>query len=79
MLTSKWEDPGFVLIEAAFLRLPIISSDCPNGPKEILSNGDGGYLFESNKISDLTDKFNQFFNDTEIRIKDKKLKTLKKS
>ena len=39
ILSSKWEDPGFVLIEAAFLRKQIVSSDCPNGPREILSNG----------------------------------------
>ena len=26
VLTSKWEDPGFVMIEAAASKLPIISS-----------------------------------------------------
>ena len=60
VLTSLWEDPGFVLIEAAFCNLFIISSDCSNGPKEILSNGKGGLLFKSNKKGELYNKLNQF-------------------
>ena len=52
VLSSEWEDPGFVLVEAAFSRVPIISSDCPNGPNEILENGEGGYLFKSNDQKD---------------------------
>jgi glycosyltransferase involved in cell wall biosynthesis len=32
ILSSLWEDPGFVLLEAAYLNVPIIASDCPNGP-----------------------------------------------
>ena len=49
VLSSLWEDPGFVIIEAALCNLPIISSNCSNGPKEFLSNGDAGKLFENNK------------------------------
>ena len=48
VLSSLWEDPGFVLIEAGLGNLFIISSDCPNGPKEILENGMNGILFKSN-------------------------------
>ena len=77
ILTSKWEDPGFVLIEAAFLKQTIISADCPNGPKEILQNGSGGYLFKSDDVGDLVNKYKQFDNDTDNNIKNKKLKTLK--
>ena len=33
-----WEDPGFVLIESAINRTFILSSDCPNGPKEFLED-----------------------------------------
>ena len=46
ILSSLWEDPGWVLIEAASVNTTIISSNCPNGPVEFLSNGEGGYLFE---------------------------------
>ena len=36
ILTSLWEDPGFVLVESAYNNCSIISSDCPNGPEEII-------------------------------------------
>ena len=36
ILPSLWEDPGFVLVEAGYMNLSILSSDCPNGPKELL-------------------------------------------
>ena len=48
ILSSLWEDPGFVLVESAYMNIPIISSDCNNGPKEILANGKNGILFKSN-------------------------------
>ena len=34
LLSSLWEDPGFVIIEAAMCNLFIISSNCKNGPSE---------------------------------------------
>ena len=79
ILTSDWEDPGFVLIEAAFSRVPIISSNCPNGPNEILDNGNGGYLFKSNDQLDFISKFKQFSNDNDKLLKKRKLNVLKKS
>ena len=35
ILSSLWEDPGFVIIESAMNNLFVISSDCKNGPKRI--------------------------------------------
>ena len=37
-----------VIVEAAMCNTYIISSDCPNGPKEFLNNGKNGLLFENN-------------------------------
>ena len=48
ILSSLWEEVGFVMIEAAFCNSYIISSDCPNGPKEFLNNGKNGILFSNN-------------------------------
>ncbi len=73
ILTSLWEDPGFVLIEAALANTLIISSNCPNGPNEILSNGQNGFLFQNNSLSDLLNKFEEFKNLTEDELNKKKL------
>ena len=55
ILSSLWEDPGFVLIEAALSNSTIISSDCPNGPDEIIVNKN--FLFKNNNLEDLYKKF----------------------
>ena len=49
ILTSKWEEMGFVIIEAALSNLFVISSNCPNGPSEFLNYGKDGILFENNQ------------------------------
>ena len=36
------------MVEAAICNSYIISSDCPNGPKEFLNNGKNGILFKNN-------------------------------
>lgn len=56
ILTSKYEGLPNVLLEAALLKKFIISSNCPTGPKEILSNGKGGILFKVGDYNDLEKK-----------------------
>ena len=48
ILSSLWEEVGFVIVEAAMCNAYIISSNCPNGPKEFLNNGKYGLLFKNN-------------------------------
>ena len=57
ILSSLWEDPGFVLIEAAFCRTLVLSSNCETGPKEIIKDNINGILFESNNLESFIDKF----------------------
>jgi glycosyltransferase involved in cell wall biosynthesis len=72
ILPSLWEDPGFVLVEAGYNNCQVISSNCPNGPKEIIGN-DGGYLFESNSKESFLDAIKKYITDSE---KNKKLKKI---
>ena len=44
ILSSRWEGLPTVLIEALFCGLPIVATDCPSGPKEILADGLYGSL-----------------------------------
>jgi glycosyltransferase involved in cell wall biosynthesis len=73
ILTSLWEDPGFVILEAALSNTFIISSNCPNGPNEILTNGQNGFLFQNNNLTDLLNKFDEFKSLTKNELNKKKL------
>ena len=42
--TSRWEGLGFVVIEALAVGTPVVSTDCPSGPREILQDGRYGPL-----------------------------------
>ena len=59
ILTSLWEDPGFVLIEAGYMNKIVLSSDCQNGPNEILDNGKNGFIFKSNSLHHFLKKFDE--------------------
>lgn len=56
ILSSKYEGLPNVLLEAQFLKKPIISSNCPTGPREILINGKAGFLFDVGNIRQLEKK-----------------------
>jgi glycosyltransferase involved in cell wall biosynthesis len=44
VLSSRWEGPGHVLIEALALGTPAVTTDCPVGPREIVRGGEAGLL-----------------------------------
>ena len=44
VLSSRWEGLPTVLVEALFLGVPVVATDCPSGPAEILAGGRWGRL-----------------------------------
>lgn len=56
VLSSKYEGLPMVLLEALACGLPIISTNCNTGPKEILENGKYGFLVNVMDSEDLAEK-----------------------
>ncbi|MDC0447925.1 glycosyltransferase [Candidatus Pelagibacter sp.] len=77
--SSLWEDPGAVMIEAAFCNKIVLSSDCKNGPKEFLMNNKAGYLFENNNLESLFNSWNGLITDSSKKIYQKKILAKKNS
>ena len=76
--SSLWEDPGFVMIEAAACNTFIISSDCLNGPREFVGS-DNGILFNNDNIKSLEKSILKFLGMSDYEIKKKKINAKKKS
>lgn len=79
ILSSLWEDPGFVLIEASFCRTLTLTSDCKTGPIELIKDKENGLVFESNSLDSFSDKFDELYKIKNISdLKFKNLKMIKK-
>ncbi len=67
VLTSDYEGFGNVLVEALLLGVPVISTDCPYGPAEILANGRYGVLVPRGDVDSLADAILCLLSDPERR------------
>jgi GalNAc-alpha-(1->4)-GalNAc-alpha-(1->3)-diNAcBac-PP-undecaprenol alpha-1,4-N-acetyl-D-galactosaminyltransferase len=63
LMTSRTEAYPLVLCEALAAGLPIISSDCPIGPRELLDGGKKGVLVPANDSASLTRAMNEMMGD----------------
>lgn len=79
VLSSLWEDPGWVLMEAAVCNTLIFSSDCKNGPSEFIEDDKGGVLFKNNSRSDFLYKFESILKLNQKQLFNKKVFSKKKA
>ena len=56
VLCSEHEASPLVLVEAMACGVPCVSLDCPNGPREIITDGKTGLLAENDNVEDLSAK-----------------------
>tara|TARA_R110000868_G_scaffold411734_2_gene708268 strand:- start:3372 stop:4496 length:1125 start_codon:yes stop_codon:yes gene_type:complete len=76
VMSSRFETFPMVLLEALSNGLPVISFDCPTGPKSILTNNEDGILVEPNNIEKLAKKIHLLIENYELRNRmSKKAKT----
>jgi len=73
ILSSKYEGLPNVLMEAQQLNLPIISTNCPSGPSEILMNGKLGNLYPVGNYKRLYREVKSFYFNRKSLIKKSQL------
>ena len=73
VLSSLWEEVGFVMVEAAMNNSYLICSNCPNGPSEFLNEGKSGILFSSNAKNELYKSFLKYDQFDDKKIYDDKI------
>jgi glycosyltransferase involved in cell wall biosynthesis len=67
VLSSRWEGPGHVLVEALAVGTPMVATDCPAGPRGILQDGEAGVLVPVGDDEAMAEGITSMLSDAEAR------------
>lgn len=67
VLSSRWEGFGHVIVEAMACGLPVMATDCPFGPADIIEHGQTGILVPPDDIGALADGISRLLTGVEAQ------------
>lgn len=67
VMSSRYEGLPMVLLEAQSLGLPMVSFACKCGPKDVITEGEDGFLVPEGNVSMLADSILKLMEDDDLR------------
>lgn len=68
VVSSRYEGFSMVILESMVCGVPVVSFDCPHGPRNIIRNGEDSILVEHLNTQAMTDSICQLIEHPELRM-----------